>query len=68
MPRAASGGFLVVIVLRHDWRPPCSGKRSSPSISTCCQSGTDGIDSEDCGERIERCPQVRKNAPMPVHG
>ena len=34
MPYAeASGGFLVVSVLRHSWRPWCSGKRNSPAGS-----------------------------------
>ena len=68
MPYAeASGGFLVVSVLRHSWRSWCSGKRNSPAGSILL-SGTGGIDPPNCWERIESWLQVRKSAPVRVHG
>ena len=60
MPCAGVRGFLAVSVLRHPWSPRCSVALQQSSVY--CQSGTDGIDSEDCGERIRNCPRVRKSA------
>ena len=56
----ASGGFSAVSASRYPWRPRRSVARQQSRSG--CQSGTDGIDPADCGERIERCPPVRKSA------
>ena len=65
---AASGGFLAVSVLRHAWRPKCSGKRNSPASSILLSTKHWRYRPRRLRERIERCPQVRKSAPVRVHG
>ena len=56
---------------------PCSGNLGSPWAAASairpqtrsgCQPSTGGINTAGCGERIERCPQGRKSAPVRVHG
>ena len=65
---AASGGFLAVSVLRHPWRPKCSGKRNSPASSILLSTNHWRYRSRRLRERLERGPQVRKGAPVRVHG
>ena len=65
LPGTGVRGSSAVFVLRHPWRPRCSGARKQPR--PCFLSGTDGIGPADCGERIERCSQVRRSAPTRVH-
>ena len=65
---AASGGFLAVSVLRHAWRPKCSGKRNSPANSIPLSTKHWRYRPRRLRERIERCPQVRKSAPVRAHG
>ena len=65
---AASGGFLAVSVLRHPWRPWCSGKRNSPASSILLSTNHWRYRPHRLRERLERCQQVRKGAPVRVHG
>ena len=63
IPYAGLQGFLMVSALRHPWRPRSAASAARSRI----KSGPDGIAPADGGERIERCPQARKSAPVPVH-
>ena len=62
------GGFLVGFVLQIHWMPrPAASAVRQQSRSAVNQARTASIP-KDCRERMERCPQVRKSAPIPVHG
>ena len=46
----------------------CSGKRNSPASSILLSTKHWRYRPRRLRERIERCPQVRKSAPVRVHG
>ena len=66
IPWAGVRGILGGVPAPAPWRTRCSVARQQSRSG--CKSGADGIDPEDCGERIERCPQVRKSVRTHVHG